>query len=123
MDMDSNNDGEFTPELIERLKSRIPDTDWQELNVHVKMETKLGKLRDELFAKIDQLQTRMEREMAQLSVQAQAELIVQLQTYLYDLQLVEHASKKPMLSIAKILMSANPRRCVQREPNPAGFFL
>jgi hypothetical protein len=27
--MDADSDDEFTPELIERLKSRIPDFDWQ----------------------------------------------------------------------------------------------
>uniref|UniRef100_A0A914H353 Zinc finger PHD-type domain-containing protein n=1 Tax=Globodera rostochiensis TaxID=31243 RepID=A0A914H353_GLORO len=50
-----------------------------------------------------------------MNVRDKCQLIGEMADYLYELQLVEHALKSPMLNIAKIIFSINPKRRVDKD--------
>uniref|UniRef100_A0A183CBC2 Uncharacterized protein n=1 Tax=Globodera pallida TaxID=36090 RepID=A0A183CBC2_GLOPA len=105
---------EFEPSLLNRFKDKFSPSDWESLEKHLDDERKLSILKNALFGKLSRAQTRLEKE-SKMNVRDKCQLIGEMADYLYELQLVEHALKIPMLNIAKIIFSINPKRRVDKD--------
>jgi hypothetical protein len=105
--------------FYEQLRSGISPTDWQTLEAKLNEEQQLDSLRKKLLANIEELKKEMGgTDWEQKNTRQKCEHVYKMQQNLYDLQLVEHAAKKPLLEIGKILFAANSTRCVRREASP-----
>lgn len=90
-------------------------TDFETLERFLNEERQLDSIRKSLMTKIQHSQEKIDQEWKQIDINGKCTLIGEMQNHLYQLQLVEHAAKTPLLNIAKILFTHNPRRCIQRE--------
>ncbi|KAL3108059.1 hypothetical protein niasHT_018221 [Heterodera trifolii] len=102
----------YQSDTLQRFKDKFSQTDWELLEKYLDDERKLGILKNNLFDKLNTAQLRWE---LQMNVQEKCQLIGEMEEYLYELQLVEHALKVPMLAIAKIIFSINPIRYLDRD--------
>ena len=106
---------------ISRLSETFSTLELEELGDYLNEDKKLDKIRKLLIERLENAQKRIDREWSQIDLSQKSELLLDIQEVLYEMQLVEHAAKTPILHIAKLLFAANPARCICRETSP-GFF-
>jgi len=107
---------------ISRLSGKFSASELEELDAHINEDKKLDEIRKLLTEQLENAKKRINQQgWTTINSTQKSELLFDIQEILYEMQLVEHAAKTPILHIAKIIFSANPSRCICRETSP-GFF-
>uniref|UniRef100_A0A915MTS3 PHD-type domain-containing protein n=1 Tax=Meloidogyne javanica TaxID=6303 RepID=A0A915MTS3_MELJA len=105
---------------ISRLSGKFSASELEELDAHINEDKKLDEIRKLLTEQLENAKKRINQQgWTTINSTQKSELLFDIQEILYEMQLVEHAAKTPILHIAKIIFSANPSRCICRETSPA----
>jgi hypothetical protein len=105
---------------ISRLNEIFSASELEELNTYFNDDKKFDKIRKLLMERLENAQKRIKQEWSLVDHTKKSELLFDIQEILYEMQLVEHAAKTPILHVVKLLFAANPSRCIFREASP-GF--
>lgn len=93
---------------------------FENIKIYAAQEQRFDSLRNAIYAKLNHLSKRItvadDNESQAAHLEEKCAVLSDIQECLYDLQLVEHASKIPVFALTKAVFSLNKNRCVHKAP-------